>query len=396
MNALEVCPPAALGKPSILVAATYGNGVFVSTNDGNTWATASNGLTNRYVISLAVNVGGSTPSIFAGTNGGGIYRSTNNGANWTTVNQGLTDTVIEALEVSGCNVFASSFDLRTVYGNVFLSTDNGGHWSRMNTAGITWGLQDLAVCDSFLIGACGERGILRSSDQGRTWVAPINGFPPEAYSFAVSGSVLYAASYVEICRSTDYGESWTSCPFDTTIDLAAPRSVAAISGTSGGEYLFAGSAYGTLAVSGNCGTSWTQKANFRDLGGTWVKAIKRNGDNLFCATYGAGVYRRPLAEILTRIEDHTTILPAQFTLEQNYPNPFNPETTIRYTIPRESTVRLIVYNVIGQAVNTVIDEKQPPGQKEVHVNAARLASGVYFYRLQAGSFSVTRKMVVIR
>jgi hypothetical protein len=83
-------------------------------------------------------------------------------------------------------------------------------------------------------------------------------------------------------------------------------------------------------------------------------------------------------------------------LRQNYPNPFNPTTTIAYSIARTSHVTLKIYGVTGRLVATLVDEVQKAGPHEVRWNASGLASGVYFYRLKAGSFSETRKLVVVK
>jgi hypothetical protein len=96
-------------------------------------------------------------------------------------------------------------------------------------------------------------------------------------------------------------------------------------------------------------------------------------------------------------------LPEQFSLEQNYPNPFNPSTTIRYSIPASlnpskggTLVTLNVYDVLGNEVATLVNEEKPAGSYEVNFNAAELPSGVYFYELKAGSFTQTKKLILLR
>lgn len=89
-------------------------------------------------------------------------------------------------------------------------------------------------------------------------------------------------------------------------------------------------------------------------------------------------------------------LPASFVLEQNYPNPFNPETTISYGLPEAAQVRLDVFDVMGRRVAVLVDRQQPAGDYTARLDATNLASGVYFYRLQAGSFVQTRRMVLAR
>ncbi|MFQ6091422.1 MAG: T9SS type A sorting domain-containing protein [bacterium] len=86
----------------------------------------------------------------------------------------------------------------------------------------------------------------------------------------------------------------------------------------------------------------------------------------------------------------------RFVLGQAYPNPFNPETDIRYTIPADREVRLEVYNLLGQKVVTLVDEHQSAGVYNIRWNAADVPSGVYFYRITAGEFTATNKMILMK
>jgi len=86
--------------------------------------------------------------------------------------------------------------------------------------------------------------------------------------------------------------------------------------------------------------------------------------------------------------------PAQFSLDQNYPNPFNPLTTINFEVPQKSHVVLTVIDVLGQTVTSLVDEEKDTGSYSVQFEAKSLSSGVYFYRLEAGGVSITRKMIV--
>lgn len=90
------------------------------------------------------------------------------------------------------------------------------------------------------------------------------------------------------------------------------------------------------------------------------------------------------------------IVPNVFSLEQNYPNPFNPSTKIRYQLPEKSIVNLKIYNALGEEVVTLLNETKEVGNYEVEVNGANLSSGIYFYRMQAGSYISTKKMVIIK
>jgi hypothetical protein len=89
-------------------------------------------------------------------------------------------------------------------------------------------------------------------------------------------------------------------------------------------------------------------------------------------------------------------LPAEFTLHRNYPNPFNPTTRIEYELPASSHVSLTVYDVLGREIQTLVDERQSAGNHSVTFNAGNLPSGVYFDRLQAGNYSATKKLLLLK
>jgi uncharacterized lipoprotein YddW (UPF0748 family) len=102
-------------------------------------------------------------------------------------------------------------------------------------------------------------------------------------------------------------------------------------------------------------------------------------------------------DAVTGIDNHKYLVPSQFSLSQNYPNPFNPSTTIGWQLPVRSFVTLKIYNALGEEIETIINEMQEPGQhsKLFNINNA-LSSGVYFYRLQAGNFVETKKMILLK
>ncbi len=100
--------------------------------------------------------------------------------------------------------------------------------------------------------------------------------------------------------------------------------------------------------------------------------------------------------VFTPVRPVNNDVPKSYSLSQNFPNPFNPTTVIGYELPVNSQVNLKIYDVLGREVQTLVNEREDAGGHSAHFNASNLPSGVYFYRLQAGSFGMVKKMVLLR
>jgi hypothetical protein len=97
-----------------------------------------------------------------------------------------------------------------------------------------------------------------------------------------------------------------------------------------------------------------------------------------------------------RNETDGNAVPKEYALLQNYPNPFNPNTTIKYQVPELNFISLKVYDVLGSEIVTLVNEEKSIGNYEVEFDALKFPSGVYFYKIQAGSFIETKKMVLMK
>ena len=102
------------------------------------------------------------------------------------------------------------------------------------------------------------------------------------------------------------------------------------------------------------------------------------------------------SDILTDVESISNEIPVQYSLSQNYPNPFNPSTIIRFSVPEESNISIVVLNTLGEEITTLLNENLTSGSYEVDFDAAGLPSGIYFYKIQAGSFVETKKMILLK
>ena len=90
------------------------------------------------------------------------------------------------------------------------------------------------------------------------------------------------------------------------------------------------------------------------------------------------------------------IVPTEYQLSQNYPNPFNERTTIKYCVPDKMKIRLEVFDSDGNKINTLVDEIKEAGTYKVEINGRDLPEGIYFYRLQAGDYIETKKMILLK
>ncbi|MBZ0198380.1 MAG: T9SS type A sorting domain-containing protein [Ignavibacteriaceae bacterium] len=191
-----------------------------------------------------------------------------------------------------------------------------------------------------------------------------------------------------IYKTTDGGTSWLK---KTDIDDII-KSIVHIPPSS----FYACSIGGLLYSSSDNGETWSTKTKNK----TFTSLTINNSNILFAAgTNGVLLSTNPPITTEVKLSDKSS--PNNFILYQNYPNPFNPSTTIKYSIPKRvnsqsSIVNLKVYDVLGREITTLINKELAPGNYEVEFNASSLASGVYFYRLEAGSFIQTKKMILLR
>ena len=366
------------------------NGVYKSTDNGINWF--QSGLSGKSVIQLAA-IGN---NLFAGLGGyfqSGpplFYCSTDDGTSWTTRSNGVYGNVVSALLIVDSTLYVghlSNSPHGTSGFGIKKSTDNGNTWFNPNDNLDAKSVYALTNIDTNIFaGADGE--VYLSTNKGDNWVAVNNGLTNvRILEFTVTGSNLFAATRgAGIFRSSDNGANWEEVNNGLT-ELNIQRL------EKYGNNIFAGSLWdGHIFVSTNNGSSW-QVIN-DGITPSSIYDLFVLGENLFCVTQ-YDVWCRPLSEIVS-VEDVTNESPTNYTLNQNYPNPFNPSTTISFSLPSKEFVTLKIYDALGKEITTLVNEEIQPGTYQKEWSAGDLSSGVYFYRLQAGKYSETKKLLLLK
>ena len=151
-----------------------------------------------------------------------------------------------------------------------------------------------------------------------------------------------------------------------------------------------------IFFSSDGGTSWS--VQYEDS--TSVNALNSIyivDENIGWATGSDGMILKTTNGGVTFVEEEEfDEIPTNYTLSQNYPNPFNPSTRIRYSAPQSSNVLIKVFDILGNEIETLMSEEKAAGTYEITWYAENLPSGIYFYKLQAGNFVETKKMVLLR
>jgi hypothetical protein len=370
---------------SDIYAALYQNGIFKSTNSGVNWIYT--GLENRILYSLL----SYNSYLFAGASTG-VYHSTNNGFSWTSLNGGLPVLSIKSFVVSGSYIFAGGNNLLSD-SCLFKSSNNGNNWTATRLTNQT--INALVVSNN-IIYAGTYNGIYVSTNQGTNWSLANNGLTNQTiWSLTKSGNNVYAGTNNGIFLSINNGLSWNNISDSST-------SQAVLSIMTYDNYIFVGSYNRGVFLSTNQGIIWIQKnQGFNQI--YPINSLFVLSNYIFAGTNGQSVWRRHLSEIIG-IQQIGSSVPDKFSLSQNYPNPFNPSTNIRYTIPSNvkgemSDVQLVVFDILGKEIATLVNEKQNAGTYETTFDtsgSSRLTSGIYFYRLTCEDFSETKRMVLIK
>jgi hypothetical protein len=371
---------------NFIFCATFGCGIFKSSDLGITWIECNSGLTNLNVNKI-VHDG---MYQYAATSGHGVFRSSNEGESWIPVNNGRTKfDVSEIFERNG-KLITGTGDYSNI-NEVLISTNFGENWQPFFYTELVIKTSFLKDNDVFIGGRAKVfGGIYKTTNSGQNWRRVLADFPLYMTSY---DSIFYAGALNGVYMSTNNGNNWSS--ISNGLPNGFSRPVNCI--IKHNNFLFASlydefNQYGVYR-SDNLGLNWysfNEGFNFS----CDPTSLLEMDDYLFTSTASHGLWKRPIT--ITNINSFENNNLFDFNLSQNYPNPFNPTTVIRYSIIENRFVSLKVYDTIGKEIATLVNEKQNAGNYEVEFNGTNYSSGIYFYKLVSESFSQTKQMLLIK
>ncbi|CAN5419618.1 hypothetical protein BH10BAC5_BH10BAC5_19230 [soil metagenome] len=370
-----------------------------------------------------------TGYIVGGSNIGIVLKTTNGGNNWNQINIGSDLVSYSVLFLNAQTGFIA-------HNTISKTTDSGSNWE------VTSG--NSSCHDIFFLNnnegyACGSAGIiLKSTNGGDNWITLGSGVNHELNSIYFINSLTgYSAGYFaneptityRILRTTNGGNFWTTLSQGSS--LSTTQKMITFSDSTTGYMIDANSIY----RSSNSGNNWSviftlqpytslyaihfPSPRFGYVVGDHGVILKTTDYGLNWSSMGSGVtnilYSVFFTDTLTGYavgesgiiikttnggvtftHPISTETPNHFSLSQNYPNPFNPKTKLKFELPSGSFARLIVFDVLGRELETLVNENLNAGKYEINWNPEKQAGGIYYYRLNAGNFSETKKMLLIK
>lgn len=352
---------------------------------------------------------------------GTLLHTINAGTNWTSII--LTGSDLHKIVFKD----ASTGIIVGDNGTVFTTTNSGLNWIPRNST-TSFQLRGAAFAGGSVFYAVGEDGaVIKSTDDGNTWSALASGTTERLLCVsAIDNNIWIGGRNGLMIYSNNGGSTFnlmTNPANDDIKDIQFVNAQIGFAGGSNSAFIFTSNGganwelrasgiqvglnglhftnelqgwvvggNGTLYTTNNAGISWTplQSATNQDLNSIHTF----DGLNVW-AVGNSGVITTNYSPA-TSVEIINLNLPNSFFVEQNYPNPFNPSTKIRFGVAEESNIVIEIYNIAGQKLDKIVDEKMSAGHYEVNFDASKLSSGIYFYTVRNKDKHVTKKMTLLR
>ncbi len=363
-------------NPNIIYAESQNGNLQKSTNGGLSFFQARNGINSNEPTNWSTPVIMSPHNsrvLYYGTDR--IYRTTNGAANWNVISGDLTNAIPGTRLGTVTTIAVAPSDSNIIYAgtddsHIWVTTDYGNNWIDVSS--------DPVLPDR--------------------WVTRVTVDPNDAsIVYATFSGLKWVDPQPHVFKSTDMGTSWTNISSNLP---DAPVNAFAVD-YNNPDWLYLGSDVGAF-VSFNGGVNWKILGTGLPVVSVYDMKIHPVDNYLAIGTHGRSIYKLNLNQLVVSVKDENNIV-SNFKLFQNYPNPFNPSTKIKYSVSNVETrhtsslpVKLIVYDALGNQVATLVNEEKPAGTYEVEFDGSSLSSGIYYYKLQAGDFVQTRKMVLVK
>ena len=358
------------------------SGTLLKTTDGGiNWVSINTGLTQTISSICFVNL--NTGWICTRVESA-IFKSTNSGLNW--FKQLDTYHTLEALEfVDSLFGWAAAFG-----GMVYRTTNAGSTW---DSTVVNLGLNDVTFLNRNTGWVCGVgRNILKTTNGGNNWVLQLGGMggEMEAITFAdINTGWAINLELWDIYKTTNSGLNWNL--IYTLPDNFNSHDILFTNQNSG----WACGDFGYIYSTSNGGLNWFEQNS--GTGSFRKEFFFLNDTTGWSVGGGAIILHTSNGGSIVPVLNHNTVLTKEFILEQNYPNPFNPVTEIKFNLSQNSFVTLKIYNILGEEISSLINkEYRDAGRYSVKFDGSNLASGIYYYSIEAGIYKDVKKMVLIK
>lgn len=334
---------------------------------------------------------------FVGTYLGKVYRTNNGGVNWSAV----------TLQ-NNSRIFSFDFinkDTGWVAGEgmiYFKTTNRGLSWFKPSVS-----LDNMYKTDvNFINGTTGfvtgpnNARIMKSISGGNGWVGvqvpgyPLNGFPWMGTSFINDNTGWAVGLRGYVAKTTNAGDNWNIISMDTTFFYGWYSDVKFLNDTLGYASVVNSVSGGSVHMTTNGGVNWAPIPGL--IVWDFCDEMTFPNDSVVYTGGGGGYIYKTDNALLTGISNTSGTIPGSFRLFQNYPNPFNPSTVIKFDLVSSGNTQLILYNSLGQKINTLISEKMSAGTYEYSFNGSNLSSGIYYYSLTSGNITQTKRMILLK
>lgn len=361
--------------------ASGGAGILLRTTDGGTtWTSIYN---NPSQLLYATYFNDANTGSITGASPNHIQRTTNGGSSWTTQLNSVPSSILKILYInsSSATAISSSF--------IYSTTNSGTNWISklsLNEAGYS----DIAFINANTGFVVGSNGVGKTTNGGVNWtsggaigsflgISNLDGLNILCCGYTVSG----------IKKSTDGGNN-----FFTVLDGSIFNTI-----FTSIKYLDINNAVsvgenGKIIKSSNSGINWVQQQS--NVTSNLNRVFFVNSLTGWIVGNGGVILKTTTGGVTVGINPITTNIPNAYVLEQNYPNPFNPSTSIAWKLPTSEFVTIKIYDENGKEISTLVNESLRAGEYKINFDGDKLASGIYFYCINAGEFINSKRMVLVK